>query len=154
MIFQRQSLPSWRVDSGNSEVGGVCRLSDPTRVRAVVPSRGMRRHADKSPVHPGSPQPPYFSPGPLALLFPWSSPLDPGTLSWRNRQGAFPNWRLACPPKVCVLVSWALYCLLVAVLLLKSLTRTTWAVGCWLCRMWGSWHHTLSAGSLLPPPVG
>lgn len=109
-----------------------------------------------NPTPAWEPSAPYFSPVPLALLFPQSSPL---TLARRLAPLleqlpvgiSLSHWKLACPLKGCVLISWALCCLLVAILLLTSLTRTTWAVGCWLRRMWGSWLHTLSAGSPVSP---
>lgn len=57
----------------------------------------------------------------------------------------------ACPLKVCVLISWPQCCLLVAILLLINLTRTTWAVGCW---PWMTRSGALSSlGLLVPHPV-
>lgn len=75
-------------------------------------------------------------PGPLPLLLLWLS-----SLTLERRLAAIleelpvgvslSHLKSACPLKVCVLISWALCCSLVVVLLLMSLTRTTWVVGCW-----------------------
>lgn len=67
------------------------------------------------------------------------------------------HWKSTCPLKVCVLISWAQCCLLVAILLLMSLMRTTWMVGCWpwmaglkLCQVWALASMPCQLAVLLP----
>ena len=67
------------------------------------------------------------------------------------------HWKLTCPLKVCVLISWAQCCLLVAILLLMSLMRTTWMAGCWpgwlgskLCQVWALASTPCQLAVLLP----
>lgn len=130
-------------------------MSELTCVCTLVPrSRGAAPACCQYPLHPGGPQPHCFSPRPSAapLVIPVALAHRLAALLEELPLGvSLSHTKLACALKACVLISWAQRCLLVAVLLLMSLMRTTWAVGCW---PWMARSGALSnMGLLVPRPV-
>lgn len=159
VIFQHQSLPNWSFDIGNSKLGESADCQNQGVCTPSCPSRGLLQQAANTHSTRAGRGCSSASSLPPQALSPCCSPGCPLTQAHRLAHlledlpvgVSLSHSKWTCPLKVCVLISWALCCLLVVVSLLTSLTRTTWALGCWL---WMAGSCALqNVGLLAPHPV-